>query len=134
MFNKVEIMAVLKKANVLMSCFAIMSMWSYTVLAGPSKESSVLWTPDDANAGQKLTLSYITSMDKNGELTVTFNTKLTIFEKPSDNDKNVRICIGFRQLDSTDDFDIVQLSMRNFKKGLWETKDGMKNNVKDWCK
>ena len=107
MFNKVEIMAVLKKANVVMSCFAIMSMWSYTVLAGPSKESSVLWTPDDANAGQKLTLSYITSMDKNGELTVTFNTKLTIFEKPSDNDKNVRICIGFRQLDSTDDFDIV---------------------------
>lgn len=41
--------------------------------------------------------------------------------------------MGFRELDSNDDYDIAQMSMKVFKDNKWYAKDGMKGNIKDWC-
>ena len=46
---------------------------------------------------------------------------------------NPRFCLALRESDS-DDWDIAQLSMLEFKDDKWTTKDGMTNKPEDWCK
>ena len=59
--------------------------------------------------------------------------EVTAFERPKKDNMNPRFCLALRENDS-DDWDIAQLSMLEFKDDKWTAKDGMTSKPEDWCK
>ena len=88
---------------------------------------------EGSSSEQTIMVYYLSNMNSDGELSVTFETEVTNFKKPSSESANPRICLALRDKGRSHTWDIVQMSMRKFETGVWSSKDGMTSDPQNWC-